>query len=106
MSWAQLPMYISEVKNTDATLLETNSRVRPEQAWSQIRTGLTDNWKRVTGRTWLQLMCCTHLYVMWVCPIISEWLSETGVRWKLDRGQSEIMSEGRRSERSPEGTED
>jgi len=30
---------------------------------------------------------------MWVCPILSEWSSETGVGWKSDRGWTEEMGE-------------
>jgi len=50
------------------------------QFWIEAGTGsesnwswLTDNQKRVTDRTWLQLMCCAHLYDMWVYGSY-EWL--------------------------------
>jgi len=67
---------------------------------SEARTGsesdrnwLMDNWKKVMGRTWLQRMCCTHLYNMQVCPIISGWLLETGVGWRLDGGWREVQKD-------------
>ena len=67
-----------------------------EEDWNwlrvQIETKLTDNWKRVTDRTWFQLMCCAHSYDMWVCPIISGWLSETRVRQVSDRSQRREVS--------------
>jgi len=71
-------------------LLGVNSRGRPEPCLQSDQRMSTDNWKMVTGRTWLQLMCCTHLYNMQVGPIISEWSLETGVGQKLNRGWTEI----------------
>jgi len=74
-------------------LLGANSGVQLEQVQSRIEVGLTDNQKRVTDRTWLQLMCCTHSYDMWVCPIILGWLSKTGVGQRSDRGRIEFQSQ-------------
>ena len=71
-------------------MLGADSGVRLEQVRSQIGVVLTDNWKRVMGRTWLQLMCCAHLYDMQVCPIILGQSSETRVGQKSDRGQTEF----------------
>jgi len=69
---------------------ETRTGVELDQSW------LTGNQKRVTDRTWLQLMCCTHSYDMWVCPIISEQSSEIGAGQKSDRGWTgEIREESR-----------
>jgi len=42
-------------------------------------------------------MCCAHSYIMPVCPIISGQSSETGVRQRSDRGQTEVGGESKRS---------
>ena len=36
----------------------------------RVGVELTEYVERVTGRTWLQLMCCAHSYDMRVYPII------------------------------------
>ena len=71
-------------------MLGANSGVRLEQVQSWIGVGLTDNQKRVTGRTWVQLMCCAHLYDMQVCPISSGWLPETRAR-QMPEMSSEVQ---------------
>ena len=44
------------------TTVRSRFQMGPEQVRSRIGEGLMDNWRGVTGRTWLQLMCCTHSY--------------------------------------------
>jgi len=63
---------------------ETGTGPELDQSW------LTDNRKRVMGRTWLQLICCVHSYDMWVCPINLERRLESGVRQRSDRGWTEV----------------
>ena len=55
------PQYISE--RNIMTLLGVESEGRPEsEVRRRVGVGLPDTRKRVTGRTWLQLMCCAHSY--------------------------------------------
>ena len=66
-------------------VLWVDSGGRPESGCSEEgRSRINGIWKRVTGRTWLQLMCCAHSYD-WVCPIISGRRSEARVGWWSER---------------------
>jgi len=57
------PSSINGAKAEQDDVLGVDSGGRLESKCSELgRRRSTGNWGRVTGRTWLQLMCCAHLY--------------------------------------------